>query len=90
MFDLYVLIILAIIIIIEIMWIKLRDEKEVYVKSISDFKTWIKVNTAGQIRSTADYIGEGIETGPRKTHLFNTHDFAVSLRWVFAVQHRIY
>ena len=30
MFDLYVFIILAIIIIIEIMWIKLRDEKEVY------------------------------------------------------------
>ena len=53
-----------------------------------DFKTWIKVKQSGQIGSAADYIG--IETGPRKTHLFNTHDFAVSLRWVFAVQHRIY
>ena len=48
------------------------------------------MNAAGQIRSAADNIGEGIETGPRKTHLFNTDDFAVSLRWVFAVPHRIY
>ena len=30
MFDLYVLIILAIIIVIEFMWIKLRAEKDVY------------------------------------------------------------
>ena len=36
------------------------------------------------------YNSGGIETGPRKTHLFNTDDFAVSLRWVFAVPHRIY
>ena len=42
------------------------------VKSISDFITWIKVEASGQIRSAADYIGEWIETGPRKTHLFNT------------------
>ena len=60
------------------------------VKSISYFITWIKVEASGQIWSAADYIGEWIETGPRKTHLFNTDDCAVSLRWVFAVQHRIY
>ena len=36
------------------------------------------------------YNSGRIETGPRKSHLFNTDDFAVSLRWVFAVPHRIY
>ena len=48
------------------------------------------MEASGQIRSAADYIGEGIETGPRKTHLFNTDDCAVSLLGVFAVPHRIY
>ena len=47
------------------------------VKSISDFITWIKVEASGQIRSAADYIGERIETGPWKTHLFNTDDCGV-------------
>ena len=52
-------------------------------KSISDFITWIKVNASGQIRSAADYIGGGIETGPQKTHLFNTHDIT-GIQWWYS------